>query len=405
MDDRAPTACIAPTLATLPMVCLGYHPWSDMWKRNQSMTAELARQRLVERLLFLNPEVSLVTSPARLRYELATVRRFSWTGIWPRRPAARTCVMTPVHCVPFRHRSPRLGAWDRGLIRGAVRRTLRTRGPYVLLVNTARPESQELVDLLWDDAVLRVFDWSDDFAEFQLDPRGREAIEHTTTRLLERADLVLAVNEVLAERVRRVHHRVHTLINATNMRPLTADHELPPAVRALRERWPGPILGYAGYINEHRVDVELVDAIARRHPEWSLCFIGPVFRGFERRFPALPNLHFHPAVPHAELQDYLALFDVCLIPHLRNAHTAGNNPLKLYDYLTTGRPVVATRIAGMQGFEDVVTVVETREAFVAAIERAVAGDEPPGAAARRQERAAAHHWSVRAREAAAALER
>ena len=147
--------------------------------------------------------------------------------------------------------------------------------------------------------------------------------------------------------------------------------------------------------------------LARRHPEWTFLFLGLVQLDFDRRFPPLPNLVFHRLVPHRELADYLALFDVCLIPHLDNAHTAGNNPLKLYDYLTTGRPVVSTRVAGVEGFEDVVEVAADRASFIAAVEAAAAavveGHEPPERAVVRRARAAAHTWEARAAEVEALL--
>jgi len=145
--------------------------------------------------------------------------------------------------------------------------------------------------------------------------------------------------------------------------------------------------------------------LARRHPEWTICFLGLVQLDFDRRFPPLPNLVFHPQVPHAELSDYLSLFDVCLIPHLDNAHTAGQSPLKLYDYLTTGRPVVSTRIAGIDDFADVIEIADTRAEFIAAVEAAVSasGREPPEAAAARRARGAEHTWDARARQVEAIL--
>jgi len=91
------------------------------------------------------------------------------------------------------------------------------------------------------------------------------------------------------------------------------------------------------------------------------------------------------------------------MPYLQNRHSEHISPLKLYDYLSTGRPIVATRIAGLEGFEDVVAVVETRAAFHAAVEAAVGAGRLPGRQARLQ-RAQDHHWSVRAREAAAVID-
>ena len=244
---------------------------------------------------------------------------------------------------------------------------------------------------------------SDQPGRFAHGPELREAIARTTDDLIRRVDLVLTVNEQLTARARRLQGRVHTVINATNMRPRPAGHALPPSVQALARSLTKPVLGYAGFINQHRIDLELVGELARRQPGCTLLFIGPIRDDFRRRFPSLPNIRFLPPVPYDALQDYLALFDVCLIPHLDNPHTAGNNPLKLYDYLTTGQPVVSTRIAGLEGFEDVVAVAESAPDFLAAVDRVLAEDTGE-ARGRRLARAAEQHWSRRVHEVAAALE-
>ncbi len=379
------------------ILCFGYHPWSPVWKRNQSMMAALSRRPGVERVIFVNPEVALATPPRRLARELRTLRRHAWRGVAPFRPAPRIDVVTPVHWLPLRRRVPTLGRLDRALIRSRLQRRLGGR-PFILLVNGVREETLNLVDLVAAEAAYRVFDWSDDFAQFPRDPVAKAHIEALTIECIQNADLVLAVNENLASRARALGARVEVVLNASGLHPRAPGERGPGAARAadLARRLRRPILGYAGFINEHRVDRELVTELARRHPEWTLLFLGLVQLGFDRHLRDLPNVVFHPLVPHAELADYLAIFDVCLIPHLDNLHTAGNNPLKLYDYLTTGRPIVATQVAGVEGFADVIHTARDRDDFIAAVEAAVAVSEPPEVAEQRLARAAEHTWEARA---------
>jgi glycosyltransferase involved in cell wall biosynthesis len=374
-----------------------------MWKRNQSMMAALARRPAVEKVIFVNPEVSLATPPARLLADLRSIRRHAWRGAWPHRPAPGVLVLSPVHWIPFRRRIRALGRIDRGLVRSRLLRRLDDQ-PFLLLLNGVREETLEVVDLVSDLASFQVFDWSDDFAQFHKDPAVRAEVEARSQDCIRQADLVLAVNQNLASRARALGARVEVVINATGLRPLSdGDGALVAGASTLARELRRPLLGYVGFINEHRVDHELVTELARRHPEWTLFFLGLVQLDFDRRFRSLPNVVFHPPVPHGELADYMSLFDVCLIPHLDNPHTAGNNPLKLYDYLTTGRPIVTTRVAGLEGFEDLVEVATDRDSFIAAVEAAVAGPDPPGRAANRRARAAEHTWEARAAEVEAIL--
>lgn len=383
------------------ILCFGYHPWSEVWKRNQSMMAALAGSPAIERIVFLNPEVS-ATDAGHLTRDLRTLRRHSWRGVVPSHPRPKIEVVTPVHWFPLRGRSERMAELDRQVVRSRLLATAADR-PFILFLNGVREDTVATADLIADRAVLRVFDWSDDFAQFPRDPAARARMEALTLRCLDAADLVLAVNENLAARARARGRRVELVINATGLAPRGEPGPGAEDASRLARDLARPILGYAGFINEHRIDRELVLELARRHPDWTILFLGLVQLHFDRGFSEVPNVVFHPLVPYAKLADYLALFDVCLIPHLDNPHTAGNNPLKLYDYLTTGRPIVATRVAGTAGFEDVVHVAAGRDEFVQAVERAVAAEEPETMAARRMARAAEHTWEARARQVEAAL--
>jgi glycosyltransferase involved in cell wall biosynthesis len=387
------------------ILCFGYHPWSPTWKRNQSLMAALAGRPSIAAIRFVNPEVSLLVGPRRLRAELHTDHRYRWGGVRLQHPRANVVALTPVRWLPFRGRVPALAELDRRLLRNRILGPLQHQR-FLLYVNGVREEVLPLVDLARESAAFQVFDWSDDFAEFPRDPAARAHINALTHREIDAADLVLAVNENLAARARARGARVETVINATGLEPLPAGGGPGRAgARALAARLPRPVIGYAGFINEHRVDAELVRALAKRHPNWTILFLGLVQLEFDRHFRDLANVHFHPLVPHSELADYLGLFDVCLIPHLDNAHTAGNNPLKLYDYLTTGKPIVATRISGLEGFEDVVAVARDHERFIHAVEDAVHDPGPPAAVAARLARAAEHSWEARAAQVEAAIAR
>ncbi|HWN80840.1 MAG TPA: glycosyltransferase [Candidatus Udaeobacter sp.] len=397
---RPPSAPETP----LTILCFGYHPWSPSWKRNQSLAAALAARPGVERVRFINPPVTILTPPRRLLTELHGDHRHRWRGVMPYRPRPKITVMTPFEWLPFRSRFSALARADRRLQRGDILGPLADR-PFVLYVNGVREETAELEALVHPLAELRVFDWSDDFAQFPVDQAAQARIAALTAAEIRQADLVLAVNDTLAERARGLGARVETVLNASGLQPIPGGRPLTAGALALASELARPVVGYAGYINAHRVDADLVRELARRHPDWTVLFLGLIQLEFDRHFQDLPNVRFHPLVPHEQLADYLAIFDVCLIPHLDNAHTAGNNPLKLYDYLTTGKPIVSTRIAGETGFEDVVTVAADREAFIRAVEAAVATPISMTEAAAHRSRAAAHTWEARAAQVEAAIRR
>ena len=98
---------------------------------------------------------------------------------------------------------------------------------------------------------------------------------------------------------------------------------------------------------------------------------------------ALPNVVLAGAQPYATLPSWARAFDVAIIPYRRNRQVENANPLKLREYLATGKPVVSVRNAEIEKFARWVRIADDRDGFLVAIERALAEDTPAAALARR----------------------
>ena len=109
---------------------------------------------------------------------------------------------------------------------------------------------------------------------------------------------------------------------------------------------------------------------------------------------ALSNVHFVGAQPYAELPNWAKAFDVAIIPYKLNRQVINANPLKLREYLATGKPVVSVRNAEIEKFADVVRIADDGPAFLAAIEAALA-DGSAAASARRMAAVADQSWDRR----------
>ncbi|HEU5320448.1 MAG TPA: glycosyltransferase, partial [Methylomirabilota bacterium] len=370
-----------------------------MWKRNQSMVAALARRSWIRRALFLNPDVWVGALARQPRRQLTGMARFAWRGVRLYRAAPKTDVFTVCHW-PFAGRVRVVDAIARGLAERVVGRY--TADPYVLLVNRPADPESPLVGRLFEGAALRVFDWSDDFEEFEVDDAARARLRGACDFFLRRSDLVLAVNERLARRAREVHPAVRLVRNATHYDILCrgASPGLVPA--AVMRRIPRPVIGYMGWLNPARLDTGLLEAIVEARSAWSLVFLGPATsdRPLGDRLRKAPNVHRLPPVPYDALPRYLSAFDVCILPNRINAHTDGNDPLKIYDYLATGKPIVATPTAGTEGLEGVLRLAPDAPSFIRAVEDAL-GERDDALVERRQALARLHSWDVRVAEVAA----
>jgi len=209
------------------------------------------------------------------------------------------------------------------------------------------------------------------------------------------ADLALAISEPLAEELKR--HRVVAHLTTTGVDfahfARAADGPESPALAAL----PRPRVGLIGNLNE-RIDWPLIEAIARRRPDWQLVLVGPVYQAGEATMAALatlgrlPNVHRLPAVTEAAIGSCAIGLDVCLIAYRLGAGTRGINPLKLYQYLAVGRPVVATPLPSLESFRDVIAIGRTAAEFESRIDQALAAGGDASDRARRQDRARAFDW-------------
>ena len=162
-----------------------------------------------------------------------------------------------------------------------------------------------------------------------------------------------------------------------------------------------PVVGYFGAIADW-FDVELLAHVARERPSCHFVLLGGVFNVDVRTLEVLPNVSLLGQQPYSTMPQYLYHFDVCLIPFKVNPITEATDPVKLYEYLSAGKPVVATALPELESCRDHVYLASDREDFLAQLDRAVAEGDPERTRRRRQF-AAEHTWADRYRRIRAAL--
>lgn len=158
-------------------------------------------------------------------------------------------------------------------------------------------------------------------------------------------------------------------------------------------RIPSPRLGYFGAIEPWLIDQQLIKRAATERPEWHWVLIGNRARNLE--IGHLSNVHLLPAVAYRELPHYAAGFDVCVLPwDVQNLWTSYTAPLKVREYLATGRPVVITQLAEFEHMRNVIRTARSHDEFFTQVEEALAeqGIEPARA---RQGSVANDTWDSR----------
>ncbi len=234
-----------------------------------------------------------------------------------------------------------------------------------------------------------VYDCMDDHTGFGTHGPETAADEE---RLVRGADLVLATSGKLEERLRRMRLDVLRLPNAGDERHFS---RLPSRADGPLARLPRPVIGYYGAISAW-FDVDAVRAAATRHPDWSFALVGDTRGADLGDLAEKPNVHLLGEKTYADLPAYVAGFDVCTIPFRRTPLTEATNPVKIFEYFATGKPVVARRLPELEPYGGVVSLYETPAEFVSALETAVRESVAPGEAENRRRKIARENtWGER----------
>jgi UDP-galactopyranose mutase len=217
-----------------------------------------------------------------------------------------------------------------------------------------------------------VYDCMDELTAFQ---GASPLLRGLESELMSRADLVFTGGQSLYEAKRDRHPRVYAFPSSIDAAHFGAAREITeePADQTSISH---PRLGFFGVMDE-RLDIELLDEVARMRPEWQLVMIGPVVKIDPASLPRRDNIHYLGMKAYEELPAYLSGWDVALLPFARNESTRFISPTKTPEYLAAGRPVVSTSIRDVvrpYGQEGYVRIADTAEEFVAACEAALAED-------------------------------
>ncbi len=277
------------------------------------------------------------------------------------------------------------GAW-------AVRRAMRHAGIDAAMLWFVVPHPAFMLDAV--PHALAIYYCIDDYAAHPgVDVDHIEACDAELTR---RADHVFVAPPALLSAKQKVNpwtsfapHGVDTELFAQAQ---AASTPVPAAAAALT----GPVVGYFGLIAAW-TDVELLVWLAQQRPRWSFLLVGHAAVDISM-LTGLPNVHAVGAQPYESLPGWAKAFDVAVIPYRNNRQVRHANPLKLREYLATGKPVVSVSTPEVDRFGTVVRLADTRQSFLAEIEDALL-EEGPALREQRMQAVQGMSWASRAQEA------
>jgi len=359
----------------MDFVSFSLNYWEDLWQSRHQIMLALAQ----------NHKVLFVSPPFSLREVLVRPKDGSLpkSGLIHRQANLRTLVFSKFL---FRtYRFPRVEKLMNHLRQMQVRRVTKKFGFQDTVVFIWHPQFAELVGTLGE--ALTCYYVDDEFSAYAGDSEQHaQEILNQEDELLRCADLVFANGPVLLAAKNKYGNAISV--------PMTADFELfsrsrlpETAVPQDLEAVPHPRIGYIGNLND-KVDFALLLELANVRSNWSFVLVGPVnIRGVDvlsdfEVLRRLPNVYLLGSKPRESLPNYIKGFDVCTMCYRQHGWANSVYPLKLHEYLASGKPCIGSGLASLREFSEVVQIAETPQEWLGAIQFAI-DDQDPKRAERR----------------------
>lgn len=359
--------------------------FSDDWGRHPSSC-----QHLISHLTSHRQVVWINTIGTRLpRWDWQTVKRIAekakqWiaANAGSERPVVRSPFMWP----SFRSRFARSS--NRRLLLRAIKSILKVLpGPPIVV--TTLPVVTDLVGAF--PAKRWVYYCVDDYSQWPgYDGATLASLEQ---ELIPKVDDVIAVSETLATHIGRMGKSAKLLTHGVDLERwcLPGSTDIPPEFAGLTP----PFIVFWGVI-DRRMDLEYVRQLSSSLTTGTIILFGPLDQPDPELFQ-LPRVAVRPALPFARLPGVAAAADCLIMPYADLPVTRAIQPLKLKEYLATGKPAVVRDLPATREWADACDVCDSADAFTGAVKRAIESGLPDSQNVARQ-RLTAESWAAKAKQ-------
>ena len=211
-----------------------------------------------------------------------------------------------------------------------------------------------------------IYDIVDEYSEL-LGPS--EVIQKLENKILDKVDLIFTGTDALFQTRRKMHPNIFFLPGGVDYQLFAKANfqNMSTEIKHIKELINQPIIGFYGMLDD-RIDVELLEALAAKHPEWNLLLIGPQEADFSP-LKKFTNVHFLGKKEYTELPGLLHDFDVAIIPYKLNKLTQHINPNKMLELLAAEKPVVSTYLPDVEKlYGDIAYIGKNKDEFIRKIE-------------------------------------
>lgn len=361
--------------------------WGLYGRRNEFIARTLLRHRAVRKVLHIEPPIDLEHLNSRLcsdslddnvHMNLKRINLYNDKGVF---------LYTP-HILEKLSRDMQLES-----LHIQIEKVIDLCGinNILLWLYPPHPFADFALNFFKDRASLIASDCVDDHRQYAKTEAERLLIESRYKRIVGTSDIVFCVSKAMRDEMAQHNPHAFYIPNAIPSDLFTGQKvgSEPAGMAGVKH----PVIGYTGALSL-RIDAELLRFVAESRPDWNIVLIGTSPNSDVQALFEMPNVHWLGSVRYEDIHAYISQFDVCILPHAVNSMTDNMNPLKVFEYLALGKPVVSTDVAGVRMFQGDIEIARSSEEFIEAIEKSLA-ENSPEREKKRINRVRNHTWTDR----------
>ncbi len=347
------------------IVCLATSPWYPIPTRKQQVMSRIPDAEI----LYFDPSVTYA-APIKDKTAAPQLKRYKEPGVKPQENIT-VYALPPV--LPLFNKNRAINRLNQKRMARFVVQKMKEHGFEKPILWVYSPVTVDLVDRIPHSAL--VYDCVDRHSAYggQMDPALVDAME---LELAAKTDMTFATAQGLAERLREAQSATRCIPNGADFARFVQAAQPQPVPEDMMDI-PKPIFGFVGAL-QTCIAYGYIAHAAKLHPEWSFVLIGNEKPGADlSELRTLPNVHFLGLKKNEELPRYMAQFDACLNLFVSGDLSKDVSPLKFYEYLATGKPIVTTaQPEQVLFFGPLIHIAADEAEFVECCEQALADTDP-----------------------------
>lgn len=350
-------------------------PWDNVWTRQNHFTTRLAR--LGAEILYVEVPFAATT----ILRERQLLNCFQPEGGRFQEKASGLTVLRPPPLLPGALHSDVVAAVNARIIGHYVRGWIRKRGWSDYTCWCRVPMADVFLNELQPSRVY--YDITDDYKHFYQNPRVIGNLDRREKHLTQRCTKIFYTAASLAKLENLQNRPAYLLPNGVDFDLFIQATSPTLSIHPLLETIKQPAIGYVGLTSKW-TNFELVEKLGRRFPG-QVIMVGPIHPDVESRARSIPGVTWTGFVKdRADLPRFIKGFQVCIMPFVVSHLTQHMNPLKVWEYLATGKSFVSVDIQGLGEARDLIDVACDEDHFLRLVESRLQGEAPERAVARRQ---------------------